>query len=129
MSDIQFYKSKLGLVVLAHQSLSDQKEFIFEAIKQNFIATRVPFQLLQLEYNNGELWLEGNPILTPFKTKRWFANGIRPYLTITNVSPDCATCYYNWSPLASVIETGWRNQFPLIRDVDPAVLEYLNIEI
>jgi hypothetical protein len=97
------------LFVFLHMNKEDQNEFINEAITAGCFAQSIPFMVRQagedliskkLYHNDKEITdIEG------------MLNGVRPYLTISNVSPDSGLSYYNWTFLESIIESGWKRQF------------------
>jgi len=101
------------LFVFVHTNKVDQQNFITEAQNNNCFAKPVNFMVLQAgkDIYSKKIYHQDEEITDLNEMKRLW-NGIRPYLSISNANPDCIGNYSNWTYLESIIETGWKRQFP-----------------
>jgi len=101
------------LFVFVHTNKVDQQNFITEAQNNNCFAQPVNFMVLQAgkDIYSKKIYHQDKEIADLDEMKRLW-NGVRPYLSISNANPDCIGNYSNWTYLESIIETGWKRQFP-----------------
>jgi hypothetical protein len=101
------------LFVYVHVNSQDQQNFIIEAENNNYFVQPINFMGLQAgkDIYTNKIYLQDKEI-TSIKDVKSLWNGIRPYLSISSANPDNIGNYFNWTFLESIIETGWREQFP-----------------
>lgn len=111
------------LYVLAHTGIEDQNEFLEHAKKHGEMAYPIPFaprecgldntRLVRSVEYHGDEYRDINEI-----EKREKCN-IRPFLSITTMTPSAAIYYYNWTSL----DCAYRHNLPLFRHVDHLTYE------
>jgi len=101
------------LFVFVHANNQEQQKFLTEALENNCFAQPVNFMILQAgkDIYSNKIYHRGEEV-TDLEEMKSLWNGVRPYLTISNANPDCIGNYSNWTYLESIIETGWKKQFP-----------------
>ena len=101
------------LFIFVHGNNEEQQNFLTKAMDSDCFAQPVNFMILQAgkDIYTNKIYHKDKEVVKLEEYERLW-NGVRPYLTISNINPDRISGYCNWTYLESIIETGWKSQFP-----------------